>query len=103
VDDPDLIRAEIAELQREIDATLAEIRARLSPRARAAAAASRARPAIARAVHEARTPSPGARTGGEDLLGRASRASSALRGEPMASVALAAAGGILWALLTAGD
>jgi hypothetical protein len=62
------------------------------------------RPALSRAVREARRPSPGARTGGEDLLGRASRASAALRGEPLASAALAAAGGMLWALLTtAGD
>jgi hypothetical protein len=103
VDDPDLIRAEIAALQRDIDATLAEIRGRLSPRGRLGAAAGRVRPAAARMVREARTPTPGARTGGEDLLGRTSRAASALRGEPLAAIALAAAGGVLWALLTAGD
>ena len=101
MDDPELIRAEIAQLQREIDATVTQIRARLDVRRRIGAAVAGARPAIARALHEAATASPGAPSSGADLLGRASRVSAALRGQPLAAATLAAAGGILWAVLTA--
>jgi hypothetical protein len=101
VDDPELIRAEIAQLQREIDETAGRIRARLDVRRRIGAAVAAAGPAIAGALHEAATASPGAPSAGADLMGRASRVSAALRGQPLAAAALVAAGGILWAVLTA--
>jgi hypothetical protein len=59
------------------------------------------RPVIARALREAATASPGAPSAGADLMGRASRVSAALRGQPLAAAALAAAVGIAWAVLTA--
>lgn len=100
MDDPALIRAEIAELHRDIDATMAELRSRIDVRVRARSVAQRVRVPAARALAAAQTPTRGARSGGEDLAGRLSRALRELGGEPVAAVVLAAAAGVVVAILT---
>lgn len=100
MDDPAAIRAEIADVRREIDETMAELHRRLDVRSRTRAAAQRARPALRRALLEARTASPGAPSARGDLLDRAHRVSVALRGEPLAAVAVAVAVGLVYAVLT---